>query len=99
MEYHTPGVYIREVDSGPRPIASVATSIPGVLGLFKHEPRIDAVALQATNGTKQLQGKVIPQLVDTKGSIVTEDSEDAVTALTEAFKLRRTGLKDLKALL
>ena len=38
MEYHTPGVYIREVDSGPRPIASVATSVPGFLGLFSHEP-------------------------------------------------------------
>jgi hypothetical protein len=99
MEYHTPGVYIREVDSGPRPIASVATSVPGFLGLFKHEPRVDAVALQASNGTRQLQGKVIPQLVDTKGSIVTEDPSDAVTAITEAFKLRRTGLKDLKALL
>ena len=34
MDYQTPGVYIREVDSGPKPIASVATSIPGFLGLF-----------------------------------------------------------------
>ena len=34
MDYQTPGVYIREVDSGPKPIASVATSVPGFLGLF-----------------------------------------------------------------
>lgn len=99
MEYHTPGVYIREVDSGPRPIASVATSVPGFLGLFKHEPRVDAVAIQATDGAKQLQGKVVPQLVDTRGAIHGESTDEAVTALAEAFKLRRTGIKDLKALL
>ena len=34
MEYSTPGVYINEVDSGPKPIASVATSNPGFLGVF-----------------------------------------------------------------
>ncbi|MEQ1503292.1 MAG: phage tail sheath C-terminal domain-containing protein [Myxococcota bacterium] len=99
MEYHTPGVYIREVDSGPRPIASVATSIPGFLGLFKHEPRVDAVAIAASDGTKQLQGKVVPQLVDTKGAIQGESADEAVTALTEAFRLKRTSVKDLKALL
>lgn len=100
MEYHTPGVYIREVDSGPRPIASVATSVPGFLGLFKHEPRVDAVAIQATDGVKQLQGKVVPALVDSKGSITgPEQTDEAVTALSEAFRLRRTSVKDLKALL
>ena len=30
MEYHTPGVYIREVDSGAKPISSVATAIPEI---------------------------------------------------------------------
>ncbi|MEZ4234715.1 MAG: phage tail sheath subtilisin-like domain-containing protein [Myxococcota bacterium] len=99
MEYHTPGVYIREVDSGPRPIASVATSVPGFLGLFVHEPRVDAVAIQASNGTASLQGKVVPQLVDSKGSIANDATDDAVDALTEAFRLRRTSVKDLKSLL
>jgi phage tail sheath protein FI len=99
MEYHTPGVYIREVDSGPRPIASVATSVPGFLGLFKHDPRVDAVAIQATDGARQIQGKVVPQLVDSRGLIHGESTDEAVTALAEAFKLRRTGIKDLKALL
>ena len=41
MEYHTPGVYIREVDSGPKPIASVSTSIPGFLGMFQFTPKVD----------------------------------------------------------
>ena len=99
MEYHTPGVYIREVDSGPRPIASVATSIPGFLGLFRHDPRVDAVAIQATDGARQIQGKVVPQLVDSRGLIHGESTDEAVMALAEAFKLRRTGIKDLKALL
>ena len=42
MDYQTPGVYIREVDSGPKPIASVATSVPGFLGLFDFKPAEDA---------------------------------------------------------
>jgi len=99
MEYHTPGVYIREVDSGARPIASVATSVPGFLGMFKHNPKVDAIAISASDGQRQLFGKVVPQLVDTKGAIPSESTEEAVTALTEAFKIRRTKVKDLKALL
>ena len=69
MEYHTPGVYIREVDSGPKPIASVATSIPGFLGLFEFTAPVDAVAITGSDGTRQVRGKVVPQLVDTKGKI------------------------------
>ncbi len=99
MEYHTPGVYIREVDSGARPISSVATSVPGFLGLFLHEPQIDAVAIQASDGTRQMTGKVVPQLVDTKGAIPAASADSAVTALTSAFQLHRTSLKDLKKLL
>ena len=99
MEYHTPGVYIREVDSGAKPIASVATSIPGFLGLFKYEPSIDAVAISATDGTRSLKGKVIPQLVDTRGTISAKSTEQAVTALTTAFRLRPGGVRNLKSLL
>jgi phage tail sheath protein FI len=50
MEYHTPGVYIREVDSGPKPIASVSTSTPGFIGLFEFRPPHDAVAITGSNG-------------------------------------------------
>jgi phage tail sheath protein FI len=99
MEYHTPGVYIREVDSGPKPIASVATSIPGFLGLFKFEPKADAVAITGTDGTRTIRGKVVPQLVDTKGNVTAAKPEDAVTALTTAFNLKRSQVKNLKALL
>src|SRR5687768_5817964 len=99
MEYHTPGVYIREVDSGARPIASVATSVPGFLGLFKHQAKVDAIAISASDGQRQLFGKVVPQLVDTKGGIPSEATDEAVTALTEASKIRRPKVKDLKALL
>jgi len=99
MEYHTPGVYIREVDSGAKPIASVATSIPGFLGMFKYEPSIDAVAISGTDGTRTIRGKVVPQLVDTKGNVTAAKPEDAVNALTAAFNLKRTAVKNLKALL
>jgi len=97
VEYHTPGVYIREVDSGAKPISSVATSIPGFLGMFPFEPPTDAVAITGTDGTKTIRGKVVPQLVDTKGNI--QNAADAVTALSQAFKLKRTGVKDIKKLL
>ena len=96
MEYHTPGVYIREVDSGPKPIASVATSIPGFLGLFEFKAPVDAVSITGSDGTRQVRGKVIPKLVDTKGKI-TGDGAEATTALTEAFRLKRSGVKDVKA--
>ncbi|MBW1878080.1 MAG: phage tail sheath family protein [Deltaproteobacteria bacterium] len=99
MEYHTPGVYIREVDSGAKPIASVATSIPGFLGMFPFTPPTDAIAITGTDGVKTVTGKVIPQLVDTKGGIAAAATADAVTALTEAFRLKKNAVKDLKALL
>jgi phage tail sheath protein FI len=98
MEYHTPGVYIREVDSGAKPISSVSTSTPGFLGLFNHEPAIDAVAIKGNDGTKSITGKVRPQLVDTKGKIA-GDTDDAVTALTTAFKLQESSVRNLKALM
>lgn len=98
MEYHTPGVYIREVDSGPKPIAGVATSIPGFLGLFQFEPPTDAVAITGTDGTRTIKGKVVPQLVDTTGKVA-GDTAEAVTALTQAFRLKRSAVKDVGKLL
>lgn len=95
MDYHTPGVYIREVDSGPKPIASVSTSIPGFLGLFEFKPAHDAVAVTGTNGKKVLRGKVVPQLVDEKGNIKGDGSE-ATTALAQAFRLNRAAVRDVK---
>ncbi|MEQ1565962.1 MAG: phage tail sheath C-terminal domain-containing protein [Myxococcota bacterium] len=67
--------------------------------MFVHEPKVDAVSIQASDGQRQVSGKVIPQLVDTKGGIHGEAAEEAVGALTEAFKLRRTAVKDVRALL
>ena len=99
MEYHTPGVYVREVDSGAKPISSVSTSIPGFLGMFEFHPATDAVAITGTDGTRTITGKVVPQLVDTKGGIASAKADDAVTALTQAFKLKRGKVRNLKALL
>lgn len=99
MEYHTPGVYIREVDSGAKPIASVATSIPGFLGLFEFTPPTDAIAIDAKAGDKELTGKVVPELIDSKGSISATKAEEAGTALAQAFNLKRNQVKDLKKLL
>ena len=98
MEYHTPGVYIREVDSGPKPIASVATSIPGFIGLFEFAPKVDAVAITGTDGSRTITGKVVPQLVDTSGKVA-GDAGAASTALAEAFRLKNSQVKDVKKLL
>jgi phage tail sheath protein FI len=99
MEYHTPGVYIREVDSGPKPITSVATSIPGFLGLFQFKPPTDAVAISGSDGAKTVTGKVIPQLVDEQGKIEATKADDAVTALTQAFKLKTGQVRNLSKLM
>jgi len=95
MEYQTPGVYIREVDSGPKPIASVATSIPGFLGLFEFNPPNDAVAITGASGDRQIRGKVLPALVDESGK-VKGNAAEATTALTQAFRLKPGGVKDIK---
>lgn len=95
MDYQTPGVYIREVDSGPKPIASVATSVPGFLGLFDFNPTEDAIAIAGSDGAKQLSGKVVPQLVDKEGKVV-GDAGEASTAITTAFRFKRSQVKDVK---
>jgi phage tail sheath protein FI len=95
MDYQTPGVYIREVDSGPKPIASVATSIPGFLGLFDFQASEDAIAIAGSDGSKALSGKVIPQLVDREGKVV-GDGDEATTALTTAFRFKKSQVKDVK---
>ncbi len=97
MEYHTPGVYVREVDSGAKPIASVPTSIPGFIGLFPYTPPVDAIAITGSDGTKELSGKVVPQLVDVKGG-VKGDAGEATTALTQAFQFKKSQVRDVKAL-
>jgi len=98
MDYQTPGVYIREVDSGPKPIASVSTSIPGFLGLFQFDPTVDAVAITGSNEAGELTGKVLPQLVDSKGAIPASKSQAAGTALTQAFRLKNRQVKNVAKL-
>ncbi|MBT3219132.1 MAG: phage tail sheath family protein [Proteobacteria bacterium] len=67
--------------------------------MFEYTPSVDAVAISGTDGTKKVKGKVVPQLVDTKGSIPAGATDDAVTALTQAFNFKRSQVKNLKALL
>ena len=99
MEYKTPGVYIREVDSGPKPIESVSTAVPGFIGLFEFNPEADAIAITGSNSRRSLQGKVIPQLVDSQGNVGKENKEEAGKALTDAFRFKARNVKDLKKLL
>lgn len=98
MDYQTPGVYVREVDSGPKPIAAASTSIPGFLGLFEYAPKVDAVAITATVDDKSVSAKLLPTLVDAKGQI-TGGAGEAALQLTQQLSLRPGRLQDLKALL
>ncbi|MDP6933426.1 MAG: phage tail sheath subtilisin-like domain-containing protein, partial [Myxococcota bacterium] len=95
MDYQTPGVYIREVDSGPKPIASVSTSTPGFLGVFSFSPTNDAVGVTGAAGDRRITGKVAPALIDKSGA-VTGDAATATTALTSALKLKRGNVVDVK---
>ena len=94
MEYSTPGVFINEVDSGPKPIASVSTSNPGFLGVFPFNPKIDAIAITGTDGNKQISGKVLPALVDKSGK-VQGDGTETFDALSESMGLRKKDVKDV----
>ncbi|MED5371458.1 MAG: phage tail sheath C-terminal domain-containing protein [Myxococcota bacterium] len=99
MEYKTPGVYIREVDSGPKPIESVSTAIPGFLGLFPYNPPADAMAISGTDGNRAIEGKIPPQLVDSSGKISANHSTEAAASIIEAFRFRDRQVKDVGALL
>jgi len=99
MDYQTPGVYVREVDSGPKPIAAAATSIPGFLGLFEYKPKVDAVAITGASDKEKVTAKLLPAVVDSKGLIPVNATVDAVAALNQQFNLRPGKLADLKALL
>ncbi|MBM74963.1 MAG: hypothetical protein CMK59_06160 [Proteobacteria bacterium] len=98
MDYQTPGVFIREIDSGPKPIASVATSIPGFLGLFNFSPKADSLAITGSDGVSLITGKVPPALVDNAGKI-TGDADEATAEITEAMGFKRSNVKDLKSYL
>ena len=69
MDYNTPGVYVNEVDSGAKPIASVSTSVPGFLGIFPYNAPVDAVAISGKKGEDALTCKLSPSLISTKGAI------------------------------
>ena len=94
MDYQTPGVYVREVDSGPKPIASVATSIPGFIGLFDFSPPTDAIQISGSDGTKALTATVAPALVDKKGKF-TGNASNAVQEITENMGLNSGKVRDL----
>ena len=99
MDYNTPGVYVNEVDSGAKPIASVSTSVPGFLGMFPYNAPVDAVAISGKKGDDALTCKVSPSLISTKGAIAAGETDAAVTALTSAMKLNRGAVRDVMALL
>ncbi len=97
MDFHTPGVYVREVDSGAKSISSAATSIPGFLGLFPYSPKADAIAVTASGASGSVTGKVLPALVDASGAV--KGGADGCTALVSAFNLKGRQVKDVKKLL
>jgi hypothetical protein len=99
VEYKTPGVYIREVDSGPKPIESVSTAIPGFIGIFPYNPPADATAVVGSDGRRQLQGKIPPQLVADNGAIKAAQAAEAGAALTEAFRFKNRQVRDISKLL
>ena len=78
-----------------KPITSVATSIPGFLGLFEFAPKPDAIAISGSDGIQQITGKLTPQLVDKSGNFKGDVNEGA-TQLTESLGLKRSNVKNVK---
>jgi len=65
------------------------------LGIFPFNPPQDAVAITGSDGAMQVQGKVVPQLVDANGA-VKGDGNEATTALTQALRLQPKNVRDVK---
>jgi hypothetical protein len=64
--------------------------------LFEHQAAVDAVAITGKAGNRAIKGKVLPQLVDKQGQI-SGDGAAATSALTQAFRLKRKNVKDVKS--
>ena len=63
--------------------------------LFDFNPPDDAIAITGGDGARQIQGKVIAQLVDRQGR-VTGDGAEATTALTKAFRFKQNQVRNVK---
>ena len=61
-QYLSPGVYVEEIDAGPRPIASVATSMAGMVGVTARGP-VDGKPLLVTSfrAYQQTFGGFVPE--------------------------------------
>ena len=91
MEYQTPGVYVREVDGGPKPIAAVSTSIPAFLGLFPHAATAAPMTVRARVGGKERVAELAASVWSDDGASV------APAALIEALGLKDADVSDLGA--
>lgn len=69
-QYFSPGVYVEEVDSGPRPIQGVSTSVTGAVGVTRRGP---------TRG-KPVLVTSFNEFTRTFGGYVPEPTEKAITA-------------------
>ena len=81
------------------PIRAVPTGVAGFVGRFFHRAEIGSVAVLATDGDIQLTATLTAQVVDEQGRLPSGDSSGAVAALTQAFHLRRSGVRNLRKLM
>ena len=60
-QYFSPGVYVEEVDSGPRPIQGVSTSVTGMVGVTQRGP-VDGkpVLVTSFNEFQRIFGGYVP---------------------------------------
>ena len=61
-QYFSPGVYVEEVDSGPRPIQGVSTSVTGAVGVTVRGPtKGKPVLVTSFNEFQQIFGGFLPE--------------------------------------
>ncbi len=99
MSFQTPGVYVREMESGPRPIAAAETSVPAILGLFPFVAPLDAIALDVEDAAGPRALRLLPGPVGADGTISRGAAAEAVVQLDEAAGRPPRSFAELKPLL
>lgn len=90
-EFHTPGVYVQEIDSGAKPISSVGTSTAGLLGLLGI-PRSVRLRIEEPRGYRWI---TLGEPAVGPGGRLVGDVE-AITATCRALGVEDAGVENLR---
>jgi len=84
-EYLSPGVYVEEVDAGPQPIAAVATSTGGVVGVTRRGPATPTLVTSYGDFVRNFGGPIVIPDETTQSSWATRGRYWNVAESVKAF--------------